>query len=379
MKIAAYVHWRRTVGSVTGVGRHIRAMVMGLSQQPGVEVTVMASGQEMPRDGVTDDPALDTPLVALPRVALPLSRALIERVWWATNFPKAERYVPDADWVYSPADAYVPTRKALFASTIHDIEIFEDDLPWSNRPGWQKVRWNWRLRLAPIFKRAQLVLTVSEFSKRRMVELLGANPEQIAVVGNGVEQCFFSAGEGGQAEAEAKQWQQQYGPYVVAVGGLWQRKGADYLLDLADELLRRKSDLKILVSGRNDENYLQRQQATPNVVPMGFVDDQKLPGLLRGSVALIFLSRYEGFGIPIVEAMASGTPAVVSSFASLPEVAGDAGLIVDVQQPAEIARVIVELAANDALRNEYVRRGLDRAKMFTWNACVARLLTAMHK
>src|SRR4051794_38717232 len=184
MKVAAYVHYRRTMGNVTGVGRHVVGMVLGLSRVPGVEVTVMSPRHEfdepltVPIDG-NGKPRLGfvtkSPLEHLAKAPLPLNRALMERVWWLTNFPKAERYVADADWVYSPADAYVPTRRAKFATTIHDIEVFEDDLPWTGRPGWYKMRRNWRLRLAPMFKHAKRILTVSEFSKQRMVELLGAD------------------------------------------------------------------------------------------------------------------------------------------------------------------------------------------------------------
>jgi glycosyltransferase involved in cell wall biosynthesis len=321
----------------------------------------------------------DTPLVALPRVPLPFSRAIIERVWWATGMPKAERYVPDADWVYSSADAYVPTRKALFASTIHDIEVFEDDLPWSRRPGWKTARRNWRMRLDRIFRHARLVVTVSEFSKRRMVELLGADPQRIVVVGNGVEPCFADSGPGSAADTQAREWQHQHDRYLVTVGGLSVRKGAPYLFDLADELRKRGSDLRVLVSGRTDAEYAARLAATPNVESLGFVNDEKLPGLLRGSIALVFLSRYEGFGIPILEAMASGTPAFVSNFASLPEVAGGAGIVVDVTRPAEVAATVAALSDDAQRRNELIERGYERARAFSWDACVTRLLTAMEQ
>lgn len=379
MKIAAYVHWRRTCGGVTGVGRHMRAMVMGLSRAPGVEVTVLGSKHEMPApDAPAGDPAGDTPFNSLPKVRLPFSRAMMERVWWATGLPKAERYVPDADWVYCPADAYVPTRKIPFASSIHDIEVFEDDLPWLMRyPHLKSRRRMWRLRLGKIFKHARLIATSSEFSKRRMVEVLGARPEQIVVVSNGVDPLFLKAASGSLIDDQAEQWRQKYGPYVVTVGGLNERKGAGYLLDVADHLRERKSDLKILVSGRNDEAYKARQEATGNVIPLGYVPDAELPGLLKGAQAMLFLSRYEGFGIPIVEAMACSTPVVTSNFASVPEAAGDAGLIVDVNKPAEIAGQVMEIARDPGRRSAMIERGLLRVREFTWDACVARLLSAM--
>jgi glycosyltransferase involved in cell wall biosynthesis len=379
MKVAAYVHWKRTTGEVTGVGRHIRGMVMALSRAPGVDLTVMAPREELPPAGETAGPKADTPLNSLPRVPLPLSRYMMERVWWLTNYPKAERYVPNADWIYSPADAYVPARRAQLATTIHDIEVFEDDLPWAGRPGWDKLRRNWRLRLAPMFKHARRILTVSEFSKQRMVELLGADPKQIAVVGNGVDPRFFAAADDPATHERARRWQQRLGRYIVTVGGLTLRKGADYLIPLAEALRKAGSDVKLAVSGQSDRVYVERARPHANIAQLEFVADDELPALLRGAVALVFLSRYEGFGMPIVEAMAAGTPAIVSRFASLPEVAGDAGIVVDVNQPDEIARLVMSLAEDASARDDYVRRGLVRARQFTWEACAGKLLEAMRE
>ncbi len=337
-------------------------------------MTVLAAQRDMPHDGETANPAVDTPLVALPRVGLPLSRAMLERIWWATNWPKVERFVPYADWVYAPADAYVPTRKALFASTIHDVEIFEEDLPWARRPGWEKAQRNWRLRLGAIIKHADLIATVSEFSKSRIVALLGADPEKVVVVGNGVDPSFFEAAG---ADAAAEEARVRWGRYLITVGGLYERKGAPYLLDLADALRERGSDLKILICGTDEPRYRERLIATPNVHFLHVVPDEKLFGLLRGAVASLLLSRYEGFGIPVLEAMAIGTPAIVSQFASLPEVAGDAGIVVDVHKPAEVAATVSALADDAQRREELIRRGHARAGTFTWEACVTRLLDAM--
>lgn len=367
MKIAAYVHWRRQLGHVTGVGRHIRSMVAALAQTPGVDVTVMAAKAELSVPG-------DTSLRALPIAPLPLSRALLERLWWATSLPKAERYVPDADWVYSPADTYVPTRRARLATTIHDIEIFEDDLPWSGTNNWERRRQMWRLRLGKMFKHARLILTVSEFSKRRMVDVLGVDPDRIIIVGNGVDDSFLDAGQSEQTRLQGEEWRKKYGPYLATVGGLSQRKGADYLFAVAAELRKRNSELRILVSGRNDPKYEQRLAEFPNVLPLGFVPDEALAGLLRGAVSLAFLSRYEGFGIPIVEAMACGTAAIVAPFASLPEVAGDVGIVVDVTKPAEIAELAMHLEKDAPRREELIRRGYVRAREFTWAKCVNRLM-----
>ncbi len=119
MRIAAYVHLRRTVGAVTGIGRHMAHMVHGLSGIADMDVTLLASKYELDAAGNIDPESL---LHGLPIVPLPYSRELMERLWWVTHQPKVERYVPDADWVYCAADAYIPSRKARYAVTLHDVE-----------------------------------------------------------------------------------------------------------------------------------------------------------------------------------------------------------------------------------------------------------------
>src|SRR5690606_37819708 len=119
------------------------------------------------------------------------SRAVMERAWTLLNRPPVERWNRDADWVYNPTETYVPTRRAQQAVTIHGLYWFEPDLPWYNNRDYDRTRRHWRVKMRPILNRADLLLTVSEFSKARTVELLGADPDRIAVVGNGVEPIFY--------------------------------------------------------------------------------------------------------------------------------------------------------------------------------------------
>ena len=227
MKIAAYVHWRRTCNGVTGVGRHIRSMVMALSRRSDVELSVMAVGREMPAPAApADDPAHDTPLASLHTVPLPLALVL-ERLWWAAHMPKAEH--TSAMWIGSTRRWIHSSQRAkpLVAPTIHDVEVFEDDLPWlQSYPKWKstqrRVRWRW----GTICKHAGVILTVSQFSKDQMVRKLNLDAKRIAVVGNGIDEFFHAAARDPQTDVQARQWQEQYGNYFATVGGLNERKGA---------------------------------------------------------------------------------------------------------------------------------------------------------
>ncbi len=346
-------------------------MVGVLGRQPGVCVTAL-----VPRDQLNSSGEIGaaSPMFGLAVKRLPFSRWAMERLWWGIHMPCAERWCPDADWVYSPVDAVIPTRRAKFAVTIHDIEAFETDLPWSDTPGQRRFRRRWKAKLPTIYRYSNLILTVSEFSKRRMVELLGWDPSRIAVVGNGIDERFYQAAQSTIASKPLVDV-----PYLAVIGGLTMRKGAVWTIRLAEELQRRGSKLKIAVAGKSETQFAQQAVALPNIVQLGFVQDAELPGFLKQAVALLFLSRYEGFGMPILEAMACQTPAIVSGFASLPEVAGEAGIIVDVENTAMIADLALQLMDDPVLRRGYSERGIKIAERATWQACVDRLRAAMSR
>jgi glycosyltransferase involved in cell wall biosynthesis len=109
---------------------------------------------------------------------------------------------------------------------------------------------------------------------------------------------------------------------------------------------------------------------------LGMVSDEDLPRLLRGASSLLFLSPYEGFGMPALEAMAAGVPAVVSNKGSLPEVVGDAGIVVDPEATDVIVDILINLDNNSRLREDYGQKGHKHARQYTWSQCVDRLMNA---
>lgn len=292
---------------------------------------------------------------------------ITERCWKLFGRPRMDRMIPrDAGWVYCPMETRLPVRRCPVAITIHDIQAFETNLPWSQTKTHRRFRRKWSVWIHKAINESRVVFTVSEFSKRRMVELLGADRDKIVVVGNGVDQRYFDSSEDGNHTSAPK----SAVPYLLVVGGLTWKKGAEWVLDLARLLRRQKEDLRFVIAGPAEPRFKVQAEELGNFEFPGFVPDDQLPELYRRSLALLFLSPYEGFGIPVIEAMASGTPAIVSHCASLPEVAGDAGLVVDPQQPEEIAVQIKSLLTDRGLRAGLIAKGRARAQDFTWQRCV---------
>jgi glycosyltransferase involved in cell wall biosynthesis len=367
MKIAAYTHLHRA-WAPTGVGHHLIRMVRGLHERSDVSMTVVAPRNQLDSEGHI---SAQHPLAGIPVRGLPLGRRWLEIMWQQLNLPKADPWCEGADWVYTPTEAYVAVKRPRLAVTVHDLHAFETDLPWSNTPEHQAFRSRQAGMFRPIIEHADCILTVSQFTQQRIVELLGIKPERIAVVGNGVDRAYFDTPADGASENLQKE------PYIVVVGGLTQRKGGDLVLKVAELLRREAPTIRIMVVGNGEPAFDRQAEALPNIQRLGFVETTRIVGLLRGAIAMMFLSRYEGFGIPVVEAMAAGTPVIASSWSALPEVAGDAGLLVDAENTCQVVAAIRMLSTDAAARRELCALGKKRAENYRWDGCVERLVAAL--
>lgn len=373
MNLLFYVHVNRTlVGEITGIGKHIVRVVGELVAGGQVHGELLVAEEWARSDGkLVPESALPA---GLPLAVHPGRQIPTERRWKLTGFPRLDRYVGDhVDCVYAPMETFLPIRKRPVAVTIHDIHPFEPAVPWAGSRAQRLARWKWGRWIHRAIQESRLVLTVSEFSKSRMVELLGAPAEKIVVVGNGVDEAYFEMARTDPATLPRP----LEGPYVIVVGGLKYKKGADYVLDVAGALRRRRSELTICVAGTNDALYEGRLAGLDNVRTLGYVPEPDLPGLVRGASSLLFLSHYEGFGIPALEAMAAGVPAVVAERGALPEVVGDAGLVVAPEDAEAVTDLLESLASDARVRQERVTRGQARARAFTWQACAERVLDAL--
>ena len=185
---------------------------------------------------------------------------------------------------------------------------------------------SYQRRIIPLLaRRARRVIAPSEFSRSELVEGLGVDPERISVVPNGVDGRF-------SPDADPEPVRRHLGlerPYVLVVGTRIARKNVA-VLAVADRRLR---ELGIeLVSAGSSRAYMRAGEAPP-LRTLDYVDDSQLPGLYAGALALAMPSLYEGFGLPVLEAMASGVPVVASDRTALPETCGDAGLLVEPDDP----------------------------------------------
>jgi glycosyltransferase involved in cell wall biosynthesis len=255
--------------------------------------------------------------------------------------------------------------------TIHDAAVF--DCPESFHPYF--AAW-YRFLLPRLARRARQVITDSEFVKERIVTHCGVSGSKVMVVPIGVDARFCPEAVSLLEEAVAS-LRLPSRKYILTVGSLEPRKNLARLFRAwagVQGLLSEEIWLIVVgaagssqVFGRSD-----RGQLPARTLLAGHVEDRLLPALYAGAIAMIYPSIYEGFGLPPLEAMASGAAVLAGNLASLPEVVGDAGLLVDPFDVDAIAEGIHQLVTDTVLREELRRRGLLRAKGFSWEKAARR-------
>jgi glycosyltransferase involved in cell wall biosynthesis len=272
-------------------------------------------------------------------VALP---ARLQEVRMAWSLPRTLRRL-GADLVHT--QYALPLRCSCPAVvTVHDLSFAEDDPALMGR----KDRWMFRRVVPRAVRRAARVLTVSERTKRDLVDRYRVDPGRVVVTPNGADPAFGPNGAS---------YTLQLGAYALAVGAIQPRKN-----QLAALAAAREAGLELVVVGPVKDERVASELRSAGARVLGYVPTDELAELYRGAACLVQASHHEGFGLPVVEAMASGTPVVVVPDPALVEVAGDAAVVVEESHLADGIRRA--LAERDRLRD----LGLARARSFTWEA-----------
>jgi glycosyltransferase involved in cell wall biosynthesis len=227
--------------------------------------------------------------------------------------------------------------------------------------------------------RARRVLTVSEASKQDILHYLGVAPGKVEVIHNGLDERFATL----PPPEEVDRVRQRFlltAPFVLYAGNVKPHKNVDRLIE-AFALLRRQGfdEVRLLIIGDDVSKYknlrrlVHRFQLHQEVRFLGFVPNATLAVLYRLASVFVFPSLYEGFGLPPLEAMALGAPVITSNVSSLPEVVGDAALLIDPRDAGSIAAAMARVLGDSALRDDLVRRGHERVRAFSWERSVARV------
>ena len=381
MKIA--IDYTPAVRQIAGVGRYTRSLVQALIRTaPSDSYTLLYAGDASPslRDSFKPDVAPGAEgTVALRR--LPVPERLLNVLWNRWRVPLwADLCAPGSAVFYSPNFVLPPLLHAKGVVTVHDLSFLR--YPETHDPGLVSFL---TMAVPRAVRAAELVLTDSEHTRQDAIALLGVPAEKTDVLLSAADPIFRPVDDPAALEAMRRRRGLDR-PYVLSVGTVQPRKNLPRLI-AAVRLLREQTgeDVLLVHAGRRGWLYDEVEQAVQDhAMAASFrliedADDSELRLLYAGAVALAYPSLYEGFGLPCVEAMACRCPVVASDASSVPEVVGDAGLLVEPTDVEALAEALTRCLGDSELRTMLIERGSAQAARFTWERSATKLHRLLHE
>jgi glycosyltransferase involved in cell wall biosynthesis len=356
-----------------GIGRYTRGLIDALARlDQANRYTLLITG-DSPQDRLPPFP--DNFQIKV----LPLPERLLTILWHRLYLPLyVDVWAGPFDLFHSPDFVLPPLRNTPGLLTVHDLSFMMHP-----DGAVEKLR-NWLNKVVPrSITRADHILADSHSTQRDLETALGVPPEKITVVGAGVEPRFQPVTD----EAKLAQVRQTYKlppDFILGLGTLEPRKNFTGLIQAFNRLQVEFPDLHLVIGGGKGwlyEPILEAARQSPaagRIHLIGFVADDDLPTLYSLARLFAYPSHYEGFGIPVLEAMACGTPVITANNSSLPEVAGEAALLVPAADTDALVGRIRELCVNPRLREACISSGFEQARGYSWEQA-ARNLLAVYK
>lgn len=361
MNLLAYVQMRNVHNS-TGHGRVARLLVEHLAREPQTDMKILADELDYKKT----IGHLGAEWQAFDYRFFNQDTSVQQRQWLLSQSPVAETYWPEADVTFCTNQSYIPVRKSRLAVLLHDVAIFE---PGAHRSEW--MLYNRRIRAKimhwMLARKADLILTISHYSADRIAAVFPALRRRLRVVHHGVPPRFFRevhpSGEAFLVRAQLKNR-----PFVLLSGGLNFRKNADLVLQAWPMIREKHPDLVLAVPGNCEARYGKQACQDPTIRLLGFVDDDALCSLYHSASVVWFPTRYEGFGLPVIEAMACGAPVVASDASAIPEIAGDAAILVAPSIISEHVDAVSSVLRDQRVATRLRSAGVEHASRFTWES-----------
>jgi glycosyltransferase involved in cell wall biosynthesis len=308
-----------------------------------------------------------------------LTERWLARLWYRLRIPlPIECWTGPLDLFHAP-DFVLPPVKSNTPTivTIHDLSFVR--LPEMTMPGMSDHLSQW---VPYSVNRATHVIAVSEATRQDLIELYQTPPEKITVLYHGVSSEFRPINEASRLAAIRQKYKLGTQPYILSVGTIQPRKNYRRLIQA---FARLKLDVSLVIAGGQGWSYetvydeAQKQGVAERVYFPGFVAEADLPALYSAASLFVYPSLYEGFGLPILEAMACGVPVIASNQSSLPEVVGSDGLLVDPYDVEAMAEAMARLLEEPRLSQRLSEAGQARAAQFTWSDTATKLINLYEK
>ncbi len=351
-----------------GIGRYTRDLIRALAALDSTNAYTLY----VPRDARALDDVQTFPSNF--RVArAPFGERAMVTLWQRARLPlPVEAITGSCDVFYSPDFVLPPTRARKRILTVHDLSFKR--FPEAAVPN---LKWYLEAAVPRSVARADLVLADSDATRRDLIHFFHTPPERVVTLYSGYDARFQRARDGAELERVRKTYALEK-PFLLHVGTIEPRKNLVRLIQAFSSLPQRR-DLELVIAGGRgwlyDEIYKAPEKfgVSAAVRFIGFVPDEDLPALYSLAEVFVYPSLYEGFGLPVLEAMACGAAVVTSNNSSLPEVAGDAALLVDAQDTGALTWALRRLLEDGTRRGIMQQKAVERARKFSWEASAAKL------
>ena len=300
--------------------------------------------------------------------AIPVPQRLITLWWMISSLPHLEFFTGNCDVFQISEICVQPVKKAKTVAFVHDLTtlLFPENHVRSN-----VMLHNLRFRN---INKADAILTNSEHTKKDIIEHLKISPDKIFVTYLGADDIFVPSADSDIAAIKMK-----YGiaaPYMLFVGTVEPRKNLKTLIRAFNNIKSGKDiPHKLVIAGRKGWKYedifseIRKSAYSSDIIYLDYIPESDLPGLMSGCDVFVYPSLYEGFGLPVLEAMKCGAPVITSNVSSLPEVGGNACIYIDPNDDKSLADNIYSVISDSALKKSMAEKGNFRAKDFSWDKC----------
>lgn len=311
----------------------------------------------------------------------PVSNRILNTFFKLFSWPKIDNMISGADIIFEPNINLLPSSRAKKTVTFHDLS-FEK---YGNFFSAKQTFWHNFVDPKKLANEADLIIAVSESTKNDLVEIYGIPFEKIKVIYSGIGRAARGEQKIACKDADLKNIRGKYDlpkKYMLYLGTLEPRKNIIGIIK-AFEIFKKnfpKNEEKLVIAGSKGWLYEEifrtagKSLFKSDIIFSGFIDDKDKAILYNLSNLFVFPSFYEGFGFPPLEAMAQGVPVITSDCSSFPEVVGDAAIMVNPYSSTQLAEAMAEILFNNELREKLIKKGLLRAKKFSWEKCARETL-----
>jgi len=354
------IDYTAAVRQRAGIGRYARSLIRALARLDHENAYILLSAGK--------EPDAEPWPANFSLRALPVTDRHLSILWQKLRLPLPVEWLTGRlDLFHSPDFVLPPVRKARTVLTIHDLSFLRH--PECSSPALLEYLMS---AVPRSVARADLILADSQSTQHDLIELMGMDPARIRVVYPAVDDTFARSNQAGVAAVRARH--DIGGPYILSLGTLQPRKNYVRLIE-AFRILKDTSDIphRLVIGGGPGWLYepiyetIETLGLQNEVRMLGYVDEGDLPALYTGADVFCFPTLYEGFGIPVLEAMACGTPVVASNTSSLPEAAGDAALLMSPTDTEAMAEALGRAITDTDLREHLIQSGLVQCQRFSWS------------